>query len=161
MRLMISEIAWNSSRMKPSRMNSLDGQMMTAGVGGHFLALVRINHERHAERDHHQHQRQQHQDVTEQIDPLARALRQAAGDDVDPDMAVALEHMGGGQHEDGAEQVPLQLQPGVGADIEQLANDRVGRADQNGGENEPADVMADEARHRVDHAADSQERLHD
>jgi hypothetical protein len=52
--------------------------------------------------------------VTQKIDPVARFLADAAVYDIDPDMFVLPECIGGGQHEGGAEQVPLQFQPRVG-----------------------------------------------
>ena len=66
------------------------------------------------------------------------------GDDVDADVLVALQRVGGGEQEHRAEQIPLQLQPGVGADVEGLADDGVAGADQDGGQDQPGDRAADE-----------------
>jgi hypothetical protein len=52
--------------------------------------------------------------MPEQVDPVLLAPREHAVDDVDPDVLVLLQRVGGGEQEGGAEQIPLQLKPGVG-----------------------------------------------
>ncbi|MNL59262.1 hypothetical protein D3C87_1829740 [compost metagenome] len=62
-------------------------------------------------------------------------------------MFVAQQRVAGGQKEDGAEQVPLQFQPAVGADLEDLAHNGVAGADQDDDQRQPRHAPAD---HRVD-----------
>ena len=57
-------------------------------------------------------------------------FEQRIGDDVDADVLVALQRVGGGDKKGPAEEVPLKLQPGVRADVEGLADDRISGADQ-------------------------------
>ena len=57
-------------------------------------------------------------------------LREAPGDDVDLDVLLAQQRVAGGEQEHRREQVPLDLEVGVRADVERLADDRVGGADQ-------------------------------
>jgi hypothetical protein len=75
---------------------------------------------------------QQEENVAEQVDPVAHPLGEVRGDDVDADMLVALQSIGGGEHEDGAVQIPLQFEPGVRRGVEHLADRRVAGADQHG-----------------------------
>ena len=51
--------------------------------------------------------------MAEQVDPVLHAPREHAVDDVDADVLVLLQRVGGGQQEGGAEQIPLQFEPGV------------------------------------------------
>ena len=50
------------------------------------------------------------------------ASRQPAGDDVDADMLVAQQRVAGAEQEHRREQIPLQLEPGVRADVEDVAD---------------------------------------
>ena len=51
--------------------------------------------------------------MAEQVDPVLRTARKSAIDDVDADMFVLSQRMGGGQQEGCAEEIPLQFQKGV------------------------------------------------
>ncbi len=56
-------------------------------------------------------------------------------------MLVALEGIGGAEHDHDGEHVPLQLQPGVGTVSERVADHGVGGTDDAGGEDqEVADI---------------------
>ena len=70
--------------------------------------------------------------MAEQVDAMLDAAREQAIDDVDADVFVLLQRVGGGEQECGAEQIPLQFQPGVGRHVEGLADDRIAGADQHG-----------------------------
>ena len=75
-------------------------------------------------------------------------------------MGVSLQRKGSRQHEDRAEEQPLQLQPGVGAHVEGLADDGIRRRDQHRHQDEPPDVKADEMRQRVDGPAEAKQYSH-
>ena len=75
--------------------------------------------------------------MPEKVDPVLHAAREHAVDDVDADMLVLLQRVGGGQQEGGAEQIPLQLQPGVRRHVERLADDGVAGADQDREQDQP------------------------
>ena len=98
--------------------------------------------------------------MPEQVDPVARALRARAVEDVDADMVVGLQRVGGGQHEHRAEQIPLQFEPGVRGHRECLAHDGVAGADQHRRQHQPGDEPADERRDPVDQPGQGQKTLH-
>jgi hypothetical protein len=77
-------------------------------------------------------------------------VREQIVHDVDADVLVGQERPGRAQQEDGAEQVPLQLEPGIRAGVEELANDGICRRYGDGGEDKPCDPAADEPVDRVD-----------
>jgi hypothetical protein len=88
------------------------------------------------------------------------ALAQLVADEVDAHMGVLQHHVAHAEHEHGGEQVPLDFQEGVGADVEGLAHDGVGGADQHGGQHQPHGELADQRVHRIDGTRQFQERLH-
>ncbi len=114
-----------------------------AGIGRHLARLVGPDEERQREIDHHRHERQQEEQVAEDVDAIASALRQLVGHDVDPDVLVLLQRPRGAQHEDGAEEVPLQFQPRVRRRAEDLADDRIDGRHQHGDEDRPGGDLAD------------------
>ena len=73
-------------------------------------------------------------------------LEKRPGDDVDLDVLLAQHRVARGEQEHRREQVPLDLEVGVRAGVERLADDRVERADQHGGEDQPRDPAADRIR---------------
>jgi hypothetical protein len=84
------------------------------------------------------------------VDPDLRALGKTARDHVDAHVLLAHHGVAGGQQEDGGEQVPLDFQERVGADVEGLADHRVRGADQHGRQHEPGDPATDELGEAVD-----------
>ncbi len=67
-------------------------------------------------------------------------------------MRVAQEGVTAAQHEDRSEQVPLDFQQSVGADVENFAHDGIARADERGRQDEPHGDFADELVDRIDQA---------
>ena len=88
--------------------------------------------------------------MAEEVDPVLHAAGKHAVDDVDANMVVLFQRMGGRQHEGGAEQVPLQLEPGVGGDVEHFTDDGVAGAHQDRKQNQPRHPAADELIDAVD-----------
>ena len=129
------EAEWDQRLGRPLR--------QAAGVAGLLVLQVGGDEERHAVDDHQDHERHQEQAVAEQVDPVAYPLGQAAVDDIDADMLVLEQGVGGAQHEHGAEQLPLRFEPGVGADVEHLADDRIAGRDQDCHQDQPIDGLAD------------------
>src|SRR5690606_42121077 len=72
-------------------------------------------------------------------------------------MGVLQEGIAGAEQEHRTEQIPLDLQESVGANAEGLARDRVGGADQGGGEHQPDDQLAEQATDGVDDAGERSE----
>ena len=72
-------------------------------------------------------QRQHEDGEADDVDPDLRALREAARDHVDLDVPLAQHRVAGGEQEHRGEQVPLDLEVGVRAGVERLADDRVER----------------------------------
>jgi hypothetical protein len=77
-------------------------------------------------------------------------LEKPARDHVDAHVLLAHHGVAGGQQEDGGEQVPLDFQERVGADVEGFADHRVRGADQHGRQHEPGDPATDELGEAVD-----------
>ena len=69
----------------------------------------------------------------------ARAVEQ-----VDPDMLVQLQHVGGAEQEDAGEHLPLDLEPGVRAEAEEIARRGVAGADQAAEQHQPGRDPAEE-----------------
>ena len=103
-RLISSEIAWKKSRTKPTRMASRPGQMMSPPALPDISPERHVEEERPAQIDHERREGQQHEDVAEDVDPVAHPLRKRVRDDVDADVLVALQRVGGGDEERPAEQ---------------------------------------------------------
>ena len=104
--------------------------------------------------------RQQEADDPEHVDPQAGASRDVGIDQVDPDMLVDLERVGSAQEKDAREHVPLDLEPGIGADAEEIAAAGIAGADQAGDQHQPTSHHAEPRIDPIDRAADCQERLH-
>ena len=79
---------------------------------------------------------------------------------VDPHVLVAQQRIAGAQQEHRGEQVPLDLEERVRTRVERLADDRVGRADQDRDQNDPVNEMADLLVQPVDCARQPQQGLH-
>ena len=73
---------------------------------------------------------------------------------------VAQQRVAGAEQEHGREQVPLDLQEGVRADVERLADDRVDGADQHRGQHQPGHPAADELVQPVDRPGQLQQCGH-
>ena len=69
----------------------------------------------------------------QQVDPGAGARRQAAVDDVDTDVLVPEQGIAGADQKEAGIEIPLQLEPGIGALIEDIAHDGVAGAHQHRG----------------------------
>lgn len=91
--------------------------------------------------------------MAEQVDPVLHPARKGTIDDVDADMLVLPQRIGGGQHKGAAEQVPLRFEPGIRRHVECLADDGISGADQNGDQDEPGNGLADGFGDGVDQSA--------
>ena len=100
--------------------------------------------------------RQQEEERAEDVDPRLRLHRQPPGDDVDAYVLVTQQRVARTEQEDRGEEVPLRLEERVGAHVEELADDRVDGAEQDGREHEPGDPAPDVLAHRVDEARNFQ-----
>ena len=109
---------------------------------------------------HHQAERQQEGDMAEHVDPVARALLQRRVDDVDADVFVLPQRPGGAEQEHGGEQHPLQFEPRVGTDVEQLADDGVDGRHQDRQQDQPGNRLAQPRGDRVDQLAGPHEGRH-
>ncbi len=138
MRLISSEMPWMKSRAKPIDDEGLARpDQQPAEIRGGFADPVGFHHARPSFPQHQHAEGQQHADMAEELDRMAQRLRQMVGHDVDANMLVPLQRIGRGQHEGRAEQIPLQLEPGVGREVENLAHGRVAGADQDRGQDQP------------------------
>ena len=71
-------------------------------------------------------------------------FEQTTGDHVDADVLVAAAACSPARNRKSSEKrIPLDLEKGVRAVVERLADDRVGGADQHGGQNQPVERVAD------------------
>src|SRR3990170_689736 len=75
-------------------------------------------------------------------------------------MLVRGERPWGGEQEYDGEQPPLHLEPGVGAGIEELADDGVAGAHESGGDDEPGDPAANAAGGAINEAAQADKSRH-
>ncbi len=105
------------------------------------------------------HERHQEKHVADDVDAVAHPLRQQLVDDVDADMFVVEQRPWRAQQEHDAEQHPLQLEPGVGRGVEDLADDGVDRGHDHREQDQPRQALAGPPRERVDPAAQFKERL--
>ncbi len=90
-----------------------------------------------------------------------RAMRELSRYDVDAHMVVALERPRGDQQEHDGVEVPLDLEPGIRAHVDGVAEYRVHRADDHGQQTEPGGDLADALVHGVDHRGKAQQRVHE
>ena len=141
---MISDTPCSTSSRKPTGISSLTGQRSSPPASLEY-SLRTIGFDEHRPRQDHDddRHRQQEEDAADQVDPGAHARRQMAEDHVDPDMLVVQQRVAGGQQEHRREQVPLQFEPGVRAEVEQIARHRIAGADQHRRQDQPVDGMAD------------------
>src|SRR5690242_11289726 len=98
--------------------------------------------------------------MAKHVYPVPHALRQRIVYDVDADMFIRQKRPGRAQEEDGAEQNPLQLKPGVRRDVENLADDRVDRTDNHRDEDGPGYHVTDASVEAIDGTAKPQESTH-
>jgi len=114
-----------------------------AGIGRHFTRLEFFDHHRDVEVQHHHAQRREEKGEAQNVYPHLHLLGQAAVEHVDAHMFALQQRVARGHQKRPGEQVPLHLEPGVGAVVERLAHHRVARADEGGGKNQPDGVFAD------------------
>ncbi len=98
--------------------------------------------------------------MAEQVDPVAEPLREAMVEDIDPDVLVPEQGIGGAEQEDGAEELPLHLEPGIGRHVEDLADHGVAGGDHDRDQDQPSHPAADPAVEGVDPGAQPQQSLH-
>ena len=119
---------------------------------------MRVGADEHRPREIHEQDRhwQQEEERAEDVDPRLRLHRQSPGDDIDAHVLVTQQRIARTEQEDGGEEVPLRLEERVGAHVEELADDRVAGAQEDGREHEPRDPAPDVLAHRVDEARNFQ-----
>ncbi|KAG1250254.1 hypothetical protein G6F68_012901 [Rhizopus microsporus] len=108
-----------------------------AGVGRMLVAQVRIHEHRPGQVHDQEAGRQLKEQHAEDLDPHLGAARQPRRDDVHAHVVVLQERVARRQQEHRAEHVPLHFQPGVGAEVEELAHDGVAGADQDDQQRHP------------------------
>ncbi|MPL93316.1 hypothetical protein SDC9_39442 [bioreactor metagenome] len=128
------------------------GRDLARDIGAHHVGVEQVEHQR----DH----RHQEEDVAEQVDPVLHTTRPGAVENVDADMLVLLQRIGGGEQEGRAIEIPLQLEPGIRRYVEDLAHGRVDRADQNRDQDEPRHGFADDLVDTVDQTRKGQQSAH-
>src|SRR3954464_2379694 len=84
-----------------------------AGIGRDLAGAVGAPEERPRQERHDEHEGQKEQKLAEHLDEVAQAPAVPRREDVDPDVLVVAQRPGGAEHEHRAEEVPLQLEPGV------------------------------------------------
>ena len=100
-----------------------------ACVARHLAAAVHAEEQRPAVMQQHRHRGHQEKDQPEQVDPDSAVARQLAVEDVHPHVFVQAQHLGSAEHHARAKQVPLNFEPGVGADVQAVADEGVACAD--------------------------------
>ena len=103
-----------------------------AGIARNFADVVGLHEERPGQIAEQQAGRDQEEQRADQVEPELAALGQHQIEDFDADMLVALEGVGGAEHHEDREHVPLQFEPAVGAVAEGVADHRVAGADDAG-----------------------------
>src|SRR5690606_27059165 len=121
-----------------------------ARVGRHLAADERVDEHGYAHPQHQAADRQQEEQHAEDLDLDLGAFRELGGQYVDPNVLVVEQGIAGGQQENGSEQIPLKLEPGVRTHVEDLAADGVRGTDDHHYQNHPGDDLADQAAKRVD-----------
>ena len=109
---------------------------------------------------HHEADRDQEESVTDKVDPIAHALRQHAGNNVDPNVFVGDQRPRRAQQKNRTEQDPLQFEPGIRRDRKHLADDRIHGTDDHRHKNRPCDRLSDRRIEGIDSAAEPQQSLH-
>ncbi len=133
-----------------------------ASIVGGLLVLQKGGDEERPGRPHDDRgHRQQEQRMADDLDRIAQPARIALVQDVDADVLVQGECPRSSQEKYGAEQPPLQLEPGIRAGIEELANDRIARTDEGGHDDEPRNRSAESLGGSVDKTAHLQQCPHD
>ena len=98
--------------------------------------------------------------MAEEIDPIAPPFGEHVGEDVDADMLVGLEGPRRAQHEDRAEQIPLEFEPGIGRHAEDATDDGIDRRHQDRHHDRPGERLADPFIEGVDGAGNPEEHFH-
>src|SRR5262249_51453816 len=93
-----------------------------ASVGRNLVSIPGIQEYGDGQPENDEGHRQEKEQAAEYFDPGLRPPRKTAGYDVDADVLVTQERVSGAQQENGGEQVPLELQPRVGAHIERVTD---------------------------------------
>ena len=162
MRLMSSETPCRISSANPTGTSSRAGQMMRPpALVDTSLRTYESTQQRPRQPAIMIGHREQEEDDAEDVDPVLRARGQAARDDVDAHVLVAQQRVAGAEQEDRREQVPLDLEEGVRAEVERLADDGVGGADQHDDQDQPVDEAADALVDRVDDAGQGEQGFTD
>jgi hypothetical protein len=131
-----------------------------AGVGGMFVDVEGLHEERPAQPGQDDAGRQQEDEGAEDVDPELTAAAQRHVEEIDPHMLVALERIGGAEHDDHREHVPLHFEPGVRALVVGVADHRVAAAYDTGQQHQPVTDNADLLVDYVDDRADAQQCAH-
>src|SRR5882757_10939168 len=129
-----------------------------AGITRLFVDLEGAIEERHAGYQHDDAERQQKENVADDVDAVAQLFRQVIVDDVDADMLVIEQRPGRAHQEDDAKQQPLQFEPGIRRGIEDLANDGVHGGNDYRHQDQPGQPLANPSAARVNVAAQLQQR---
>src|SRR5262249_9585604 len=107
------------------------------GIRGNLVDFPGVHEPGPGEIDENGAHRQKEQEAADNIDPDARALRGHAIEEVDADVLVHLQGLGAAEQHHGGKHVPLDFQPAVRADAEEVAAEGVPRADEAGKQHEP------------------------
>ena len=161
MRLITSETPCSASMHEAGRDHELDGPAnQPAGIAGHFTDRIGLHEERPGEIGEQQAGRDQEEQRADHVEPELAALGEIQIEDLDPDVLVALEGVGGAEHHQDRKHVPLQFEPAIGAVVECVADHGVGRADDDGGEHQKIADVSDLLVDGVDRGAQCQQWTH-
>ena len=157
-RLISSETPWMPSSTHAERQQREHRPAdQAAGVRRHLARHVGPGDDRPGEVDDDDDEGEEEQADAEDVDPDLRSLREAAQDDVDPNVVLAHQRVAGGEQEHRREQVPLDLEQRVRAGVEGLADDGVAGADEDRREDQPGDPAADPFAEAVDPAREGEQ----
>ena len=138
MRLITSETPCSARKTKPTGTTSLDRPAeQAAGIARDLADLVGLHEERPGQIAEQQAGRDQEEQRADHVEPELAALGQHQIENFNANMLVLLEGIGGAEHHEDGEHVPLQFEPAVGTVAERIADHRVGGAHDAGGEHEP------------------------
>ena len=142
MRLITSETPCSASMHEAGRNDELDRPAdQAAGIAGHLADRVGLIEERPGQIGEQQAGRDQEEQRADQVEPELAAFGDHEIEDFDANMLVALEGVGGAEHHQDREHVPLQFEPAIGAVAERIADHGVAGADDAGGQHQQiADV---------------------
>ena len=137
-RLMSFGHALQGDQDEADRQHQLDRPaQQAAGVRGVLVDVVGLHEERPAQPGQDGAGRHQEDQGAQDVDPELAAAAQRHVEQVDPDMLVALQRVGGAEHHDHGEHVPLHFEPGVGARVVGIADHGVAAADDAGQQHQP------------------------